>query len=103
MTKEEEVTIAKRDFYILLMLFLISFKRSGFYYSEIKKILGLKDSQMNRALKLLRKNFWIIPRVEPVKKGGRILVKYELSKRGKVFVELFPSVIRKFGGLKITK
>ena len=97
----EGMTIRIRDFYILLVLFLISCRRSGFYYSEIKKILELKDGQMNRALKLLSKNFWIIPRTIPIKKG-RILVKYELGKKGKLFVKMFPSVIKKYY-LKTTK
>ena len=99
MTKE--ITIRKQDFYILLMLFLISYRRDGFYYSEIKELLGLKESQMNRAIKLLSKNFWIIPRTIPIKKG-RILVKYELGKKGKLFVKMFPSVIKKYY-LKTTK
>lgn len=102
MSKKEELWIARRDFYILLMLFLISYRRSGFYYSEIKDLLNLKDGQMNRGLKLLNKNFWIVPHVVPYKGRGRILVKYELTKRGKVFVEMFPSVIKKYP-LRITK
>jgi len=97
----EEIMIRKQDFYILLVLFLISYRRDGFYYSEIKELLGLKEDRMNRAIKLLSKNFWIIPRTIPIKKG-RILVKYELTKRGKLFVKMFPSVIKKYS-LKITK
>ena len=99
MTKE--VMIKRQDFYILLVLFLISYRQDGFYYSEIKELLGLKEDRMNRAIKLLSKNFWIIPRTIPIKKG-RILVKYELTKRGKLFVKMFPSVIKKYS-LKITK
>ncbi|GEM_PF-3780941 len=97
-----EIWIAKQNFYILLVLFLISYRKSGFCHSEIKELLGLKDAQMNRAIKLLSKNLWIIPRIIPVKKKNRILVKYELANKGKLFVKMFPSVIKKYP-LKITK
>lgn len=87
----KEIRIAKRDFYIFNILFLLSCGRGNFRYSEIRGMLKLKDSQTDHGLKLLRKHFLIIACIIPTKKG-RIFVEYRLSKRGKTLLKTLNSL-----------
>jgi hypothetical protein len=48
---------------------------------------------VDRALKFLRAGLWVIPRIVPTK-GGRILVEYELSKRGECFLSVVVDSLR---------
>ena len=57
-------------------------------FSALQKALSLKPTQLDRALKSLRKGHWIIPHVAPTA-GGRILVEYRLGKRGTAFLRSF--------------
>jgi hypothetical protein len=43
---------------------------------------------VDRAVKFLRKGLWIVPRVVPSEKG-RLLVEYEIGKRGTAFLDAF--------------
>lgn len=55
-------------------------------FGELQKSLALNPAQVDRAVKFLRKGLWIVPRVAPSEKG-RLLVEYELGKRGMAFLE----------------
>ena len=76
-----------------LCILLALRKRKGLRFSEIQKELELKPAQVDRALKFLRSGLWIIPRILPTK-GGRILVEYELSKRGNCFLSVVVDSLR---------
>ncbi|MBI2387377.1 MAG: hypothetical protein HYV14_15415 [Elusimicrobia bacterium] len=55
-------------------------------FGELQRSLALNPAQVDRAVKFLRKGLWIVPRVAASAKG-RMLVEYELGKRGKAFLE----------------
>ncbi len=57
-------------------------------FSQIQRALGLNPTQVDRALRFLRKGLWVIPRTVAAKEG-RILVEYRLGKRGASFLESF--------------
>ena len=76
-----------------LCILLALRKRKGLRFSEIQKELELKPAQVDRALKFLRAGLWVIPRIVPTK-GGRILVEYELSKRGECFLSVVVDSLR---------
>ncbi|MEK7365899.1 MAG: hypothetical protein AABZ68_04340, partial [Candidatus Deferrimicrobiota bacterium] len=76
-----------------LCILLALRKRKGLRFSEIQKELELKPAQVDRALKFLRAGLWVIPRIIPAK-GGRILVEYELSKRGECFLAVVVDSLR---------
>jgi DNA-binding HxlR family transcriptional regulator len=63
-------------------------KRKPKRFAELQRALGLNPAQVDRAVKFLRKGFWIIPRVIPSEKG-RLLIEYELGKKGAAFLESF--------------
>jgi DNA-binding HxlR family transcriptional regulator len=63
----------------------------GLRFSQIQKSLDLNPTQVNRALKVLAKGLWIIPRTVPTD-AGRIPVEYRLGKRGAVMLELFDNL-----------
>lgn len=69
--------------YIRILLALR--KRKSLRFSELQKELDLNPATVDRALKFLRTGLWIIPRLVPTK--GRILVDYELSRRGECFLK----------------
>jgi DNA-binding HxlR family transcriptional regulator len=67
---------------------LSSIQRKPKGFSRIQKELGLNPAQVDRALKYLRKGLFIIPRVKPSPRG-RLLVEYEIGKRGAAFLHSF--------------
>jgi DNA-binding HxlR family transcriptional regulator len=67
---------------------LSSVRRKPKRFGQLQKELGLNPAQVDRALKYLRKGLFIIPRVEPSAKG-RLLVEYEIGKRGAAFLDSF--------------
>ena len=67
---------------------LSSVRRKPKRFGQLQKELRLNPAQVDRALKYLRKGLFIVPRVEPSTKG-RLLVEYEIGKRGMAFLESF--------------
>jgi DNA-binding HxlR family transcriptional regulator len=67
---------------------LSSIRRKPKRFSQLQRELRLNPAQVDRALKFLRKGLFIIPRVEASTKG-RLLVEYELGKRGAAFLHSF--------------
>lgn len=63
-------------------------QRKPMRFGEIQKDLGLNPAQVDRAMKYLRKGLWVVPRVVPSEKG-RLLVEYEIGKRGAAFLRSF--------------
>ena len=57
-------------------------------FGALQKDLGLNPAQVDRAVKFLRKGLWIVPRVAPSERG-RMLIEYELGRRGAAFLESF--------------
>lgn len=62
-------------------------------FGEIQKELRLNPAQVDRALKYLRTGLWVIPRIAPSTKG-RLLVEYEIGKRGRAFLDSFRAFSR---------
>ncbi len=69
---------------------LLALKRRPLRFTEIQKSLDLNPVQVDRALRSLRKGFWIVARTVPAKKG-KISVQYILGARGAAFLESFES------------
>ena len=67
---------------------LHSVRRGPRRFGALQKELDLNPVQVDRALKFLRKGLWIVPRVAPSDKG-RMLIVYELGKRGAAFLDSF--------------
>ncbi len=63
-------------------------RRRPMRFGDIQKKLKLNPAQVDRALKVLRKGLWVVPRVAPTEKG-RLSVEYEISKRGEAFLDSF--------------
>ena len=61
-------------------------RRKPMRFGELQKDLALNPAQVDRAVKFLRKGLWIVPRIAPSDKG-RMLVEYDLGKRGRAFLE----------------
>ncbi len=80
---------AQRDYVRVLS----SIERQPKRFGELQKELGLNPAQVDRALKFLRKGLWIVPRVAPSAKG-RLLVEYEIGKRGAAFLDTFKTFRR---------
>ena len=57
-------------------------------FSALQSALKLNPTQLDRALKFLRKGHLIIAHVAPAE-SGRILVAYRLAKRGTAFLRSF--------------
>jgi DNA-binding HxlR family transcriptional regulator len=75
---------AHRDYVRILS----SVRRKPKRFGELQKELDLNPAQVDRALKFLRKGLFIVPRVKPSAKG-RLLVEYEIGKRGAAFLDSF--------------
>jgi DNA-binding HxlR family transcriptional regulator len=75
---------AHRDYVRILS----SVRRKPKRFGQLQKELRLNPAQVDRALKYLRKGLFIVPRVESSAKG-RLLVEYEIGKRGMAFLESF--------------
>jgi DNA-binding HxlR family transcriptional regulator len=67
---------------------LSSIRRKPKGFSQLQKELRLNPAQVDRALKYLRKGLFIVPTVKPSAKG-RLLVEYEIGKRGAAFLHSF--------------
>jgi DNA-binding HxlR family transcriptional regulator len=67
---------------------LLAIQRKPLRFGEIQKKLGLNPTQVDRALKYLRKGLLILPRTVPTERG-RIPVEYILGKRGEAFLASF--------------
>ena len=67
---------------------LMAVQRKPLRFGEIEKKLGLNPTQVDRALKYLRKGLWILARTVPTE-GGRIPIAYALGKRGEAFLASF--------------
>lgn len=67
---------------------LIALEDAPRRFSELQKMLDLNPTQVDRGLKFLRKDLWIVPRTIPSERGP-IRVEYELGKRGKAFLKSF--------------
>ena len=67
---------------------LLAIQRKPLRFGQIQKTLDLNPVQVDRAVKFLRKGLWIIPRVAPTE-GDRLLVEYDLGKRGAAFLDSF--------------
>ncbi len=74
----------------LRILLALRQEGKGLRFDQIKKMMNLNPTQVDRALKFLRKELCIITHVLPIKEG-RILVEYRLGKRGAAFLESFDS------------
>ena len=57
-------------------------------FGKIQDALGLNPTQVDRALKFLRKGLLVIPRTVPTEEGP-IRVEYSLGKRGAAFLKSF--------------
>ncbi|HWQ68387.1 MAG TPA: hypothetical protein VN494_00300 [Patescibacteria group bacterium] len=76
--------LAHKDYLRILQ----AVQRKPMRFGEIQKELGLNPVQVDRAMKYLRKGLWVVPRVAPSEKG-RLLVEYEIGKRGGAFLRSF--------------
>lgn len=93
---EESLTTCKYTDHMVMELFahkdyvriLFSIRRKPKGFSQIQKKLGLNPAQVDRALKFLRRGLFIVPMVQPSPKG-RLLVEYEIGKRGSAFLHSF--------------
>ncbi len=57
-------------------------------FSDLQKRLHLNPAQVDRALKFLRKELWIVPQVKPAA-TGRLLVQYSIGRRGAALLDSF--------------
>lgn len=76
--------LAHRDY----LRILYALQRKPRRFGELQRELGLNPNQVDRAVKFLRKGLWIVPRVARCAKG-RMLIEYELGKRGAAFLGSF--------------
>lgn len=84
------VEIMGRPAYVRVLLLLR--KQGPLRFTEIQKILELNPKTIDGALKDLRRGLWIVPMTGEETPGGRILVQYDLSKRGHALIELLDGV-----------
>jgi DNA-binding HxlR family transcriptional regulator len=63
-------------------------RRKPMRFGALQEELGLNPAQVDRAARFLCKGLLIVPRVVPSEKG-RLLVEYEIGRRGKAFLDLF--------------
>lgn len=76
--------LAHKDYLRILQ----AVRRRPMRFGALQKDLGLNPAQVDRAVKFLRKGLWIVPRVAPSERG-RMLIEYELGRRGAAFLESF--------------
>lgn len=76
--------LAHRDYLRILQ----AVRRRPMRFGELQKELDLNPAQVDRAMKFLRKGLWVVPRVSPSQRG-RMVVEYEIGKRGVAFLESF--------------
>lgn len=55
-------------------------------FSDLQKTTGLNPAQLDRALKLLRKDLWAIPETQPTPEGP-VYVQYRISNRGQALLK----------------
>ena len=61
-------------------------------FGELEAALGVNPTQLDRSLKWLRDRMYVFAETIPAA-HGRILVSYELGKRGRAFLEAFDSFL----------
>ena len=71
-----------------LRILLTLRKKGGLRFGQIESLLDLNPAQVDRALKFLRKGYWINTHTLPAEKG-RGQIEYSLGKRGASFLEAF--------------
>jgi DNA-binding HxlR family transcriptional regulator len=76
--------LAHRDYIRILQ----AVRRRPMRFGELQRDLDLNPAQVDRAVKFLRKGLWIVPRVAPSERG-RMLIVYEIGKRGAAFLDSF--------------
>ncbi|MBI2922461.1 MAG: ArsR family transcriptional regulator [Planctomycetes bacterium] len=57
-------------------------------FSDLQKRLRLNPAQVDRALKFLRRELWVVPQVKPSAKG-RLAVQYAIGRRGAAFLDSY--------------
>lgn len=62
--------------------------RKPLRFGDLQKQLRLNPAQVDRALKFLRKELWIVPQIQPLAKG-RLVVQYSLGRRGAAFLDSY--------------
>jgi len=67
---------------------LVTLDKKPMYFNQLQRALNLNPTQIDRALRFLRKGLWITPRTMATDRG-RILVEYSLGKRGAAFLKSF--------------
>ena len=67
--------------------------RKPLRFGDLQKKLHLNPAQVDRALKFLRKELWIVPQVQPSAKG-RLVVQYSLGRRGVAFLDSYDVFVR---------
>ncbi|MHB8584531.1 MAG: hypothetical protein ACYDDF_01645 [Thermoplasmatota archaeon] len=67
-------------------------EKGALRFGEIQKGLGANPTQVDRALKFLRKGLWVIPETEA--SGPRVVVRYSLGKRGAAFLASFDAMVK---------
>lgn len=67
---------------------LLALEDKPLRFGALQRALKLNPTQIDRAMKFLRKGHWVIAHVAPGE-GGRILVEYRLGKRGTAFLRSF--------------
>ena len=80
--------LAHKDYLRILQ----ALRRRPMRFGELQKELDLNPAQVDRAVKFLRKGLWVVPRVAASERG-RMLVEYELGKRGAAFLKSFKAFI----------
>lgn len=67
---------------------LMALQNKPLRFNQLQDALNLNPTQLNRALRFLRKGLWVIARTIP-SEGNRIFVEYGLGTRGEAFLESF--------------
>ena len=67
---------------------LLALEHEPLRFTEIQKALDLNPTQVDRGLKALQGELWVVPKTIP-SKSGPIRVEYRLGKRGAAFLESF--------------
>ncbi|MEI7481568.1 MAG: MarR family winged helix-turn-helix transcriptional regulator [Elusimicrobiota bacterium] len=70
-----------------LRVLLTLYQRGGLRFGQIQTLLNLNPTQVDRALKFLRKDLWI--KVSPVRGKVRGQSEYRIEKRGEALAEAF--------------
>ncbi|KAF0243617.1 MAG: hypothetical protein FD180_3221 [Planctomycetota bacterium] len=72
---------------------LHALRRAALRFTDLQKNLRLNPAQVDRALKFLRKELWIVPQVQPSSKG-RLVVEYALGRRGAALLDSYDAFVQ---------